>query len=284
MTHMQTPYESSNVSLYQEPERTSVMAILSMVLGILGCCGGVTSLLAIPLGVLGLIGISRSKGRVGGTGFSIAGIIIGLLTLALWVGLFFGVGGAAKSFMGLLASNAESVLVDIQNDKFDSARTKLSSPAADVPDEEMIAFREAYRAAVGDYVGQPSSLGEWWSGYGAVGQQIQAYQSRQGQAKPGAVPLPLRFDSGWVLVFYIMDTQGNQNAGMPNITELILIDAQGNEYALPMSSSNQPSTPSTPTPPVVGEGEGEQTPEIPDPEGQDQTPGADSTDEGDEGP
>lgn len=256
MTHAQTPYQPSDVNMYQEPERTSVMAILSLVLGILGCCTGVTSLLAIPLGVFALIGISRSNGRVGGTGLGIAGIIVGLLTLALWIGLIFGIGGAMKTSMGSFTATVEGVLSDIQADRFDEARADLASPAADVPDELMIEFRDAYQASLGDYVSQPTTMGEWWSGYMAVGQQIQ-----QNQGQQGVVPLPLRFDNGWALVIYEMDMSGGPNnaAGIPRATELIIVDSQGNEFRLPPEGSVPPA-PGAPAENEADSDEGDQMP------------------------
>ncbi len=271
MTHMPSPYQdASNVTMYQEPERTSIMAVLSMVLGIGGCCLGITSIPAILLGIFGLVGISRSRGRVGGTGFGIAGIIVGLLTLALWIGLFFGVGGAIKSSFGLLTASAETVLTNIQSDDFDAARSAMSPPASEVTAEQLAAFHEAYRASVGEYVGQPTGLSEWISAYMAIGQQIQPYQG-----KPGYVPLPLRFDSGWVLVIYIIDpaSGSGNNPGVPKPQELIVVDAQGNEFRLPAPGAG-PSSAAPPMPPVPDSGTDEG--------GEDQTPGDETADDGDD--
>ncbi|MBL4699057.1 MAG: DUF4190 domain-containing protein [Phycisphaerales bacterium] len=228
MTQMQSPYhEESDVKLYQEPDRTSIMAILSMVFGIGGCCLGLTSIPAILLGVFGLVGISRSKGRVGGSGFGIAGILIGLLTLALWVGLIFGGSSFLTKMMSNFGTTTEQVFLDIQADGFDTARSVMQSPASDASDAELIAFREAYRSTLGDFVSMPSGFGEIWSGYGAVINLFQPYNGQQGY-----IPLPMRFDSGWALVIYVMDVQG-QSSGFPPPIKYILIDSQGNEYHLP---------------------------------------------------
>ena len=116
MTQMQSPYQQeSEVKLYQESERTSIMAILSMIFGVGGCCLGITSVPAILLGVFSLVGISKSRGRVGGTGFGIAGILIGLLTLALWGGFL----GAVSYGVGWMEKNASGpttqILLDIDH-------------------------------------------------------------------------------------------------------------------------------------------------------------------------
>lgn len=273
MSQMPPPYhEPTNVNLYQEPERTSIMAVLSMVFGIGGCCLGVTSIPAILLGILGLMGISRSKGRVGGTGFGIAGIIVGLLTLAIWVGLLFGLGGAFKVSMNQFSTNMETILTDIQTDQFDAARAAMVPPAADVSDEQLVAFRQAYRASVGDYVSRPSGWGELWTGYMAILPQMQGFQGR-----PGFVPIPLRFDAGWVLVMYEMNpsSPGSNTPGVPAPQGLILIDAQGNEFHLPPAPAKPASATPKPNPDTAPQGTGDdRTPD-------DQTPGDQSTDDED---
>ncbi len=247
MTQMQTPYQDqSDVKLYQEPDRTSIMAILSMVFGIGGCCLGVTSIPAILLGVLGLVGISRSKGRVGGTGFGIAGILIGLLTLALWIGLIFGGGSLANQMMGQFGGTAEQMLLDLQADNFDSARGSLISPAADATDAELIAFRTGYQSGLGDFVSKTDGIGDLFSGYMAVGELIQPYQGM-----PGYVPLPMIFDSGYGLVIYVIDPSGgSQGSGFPKASEIIVIDMQGNEYRLPLAKGTAiPELPEQPEEP-----------------------------------
>ncbi len=55
--------------------KTSGMAIASLVLGILGICG-VTALVGLILGIVSLVKISRSQGRLSGNGLAIAGICV----------------------------------------------------------------------------------------------------------------------------------------------------------------------------------------------------------------
>jgi len=229
MTQMQSPYEESNVTLHQESERTSVMAILSMVFGIGGCCVGITSIPAILLGIFGLVGIAKSKGRVGGTGFGIAGILIGLLTLALWGGMLGAISfGLKQSFVPMSEKSGE-VLLDIQSDQFDSARGLFVGAAESASDEALIAFREGYRSTLGDFISKPSGLGEWFEGYMATAESMGAYPGRQ-----DLVPLPMRFDSGWGLVMYQIESQPQ---GFPLPMTLIVIDSDGNVYEIELDGS-----------------------------------------------
>jgi uncharacterized membrane protein len=238
MSHMQADYENTNVQMYTEPERTSVMAILSLVLGILGCCTLVTAPVGVLLGIFGLFGISRSKGRVGGSGLAIGGVIVSILAMAIWLGIVFGFGGMLKMFVTQFGGTTETVLTEIQNGDYDAARAELASPAADMSDAEFAAFHAAYTADLGSFVGLPSGLGELFSGYGAVGPQIQAYNGR-----PGYIPMPVRFDSGWVLVMYVMDpsAQSGSQGSVPRPDKLILIGSDGTEYTLPADAGDKTS-------------------------------------------
>jgi len=72
------------------PQKTSGLAIASLVLGILGFCTyGITALVGLILGIVSLKKIKRSNGTIGGRGLAIAGI---------------SVSGASFVFVGLLAA------------------------------------------------------------------------------------------------------------------------------------------------------------------------------------
>jgi hypothetical protein len=66
------------------PRRTSGKAIASLVLGIASfLCTIFTGIPAIVLGILGLVEISRSRGRLGGQGLAIGGIVTGGLGMVV---------------------------------------------------------------------------------------------------------------------------------------------------------------------------------------------------------
>ena len=82
----------------------------------------------------------------------------------------------------------------------------------------------------------PDGFGDLVNGYMAVGPLIQPYQNR-----PGFVPMPAQFDTGWVLVIYIMDPNGQGpvgSNGMPLPEELILVGPDGTEYRIPPATSS----------------------------------------------
>lgn len=71
---------------------TSGLAITSMVLGILSllipCLGIITGLLAVIFGGVSLGQINRSRGRLGGRGMAITGLVTGIITLTLYAVYF----------------------------------------------------------------------------------------------------------------------------------------------------------------------------------------------------
>ncbi len=240
MTQMHSTYEDpSDQMVYQEPERTSVMAILSMVFGFGGCCLGLTSIPAIFLGIFSLVGISKSNGRIGGTGFSIVGILVGLLTLALWGGALGAVAFGFKEFDRVYSSGTEQIFLDLQANNFDAVRASLASPAADVSDEELIAFREGYQSGLGNLVSKTDGVGDLVNGYLTIAQQSNAYNNQFGYT-----PVPMHFDSGYGLVIHVIDPMNIQRSsvGDPLAIKLIVIDSQGNEYHLPLAGKEEADT------------------------------------------
>lgn len=70
------------------PQKTSGMAITSLVMGILGACTlGITSIVGVILGVISLNKISKSNGQLGGKGLAIAGICVSVAAILLMIPL-----------------------------------------------------------------------------------------------------------------------------------------------------------------------------------------------------
>ena len=66
--------------------KVSAVAIAALVLGVLSVLGGLTGLPAIVLGIIGLMIIGTSGGRVTGKGYAIIGIVVPLVVFALMLG------------------------------------------------------------------------------------------------------------------------------------------------------------------------------------------------------
>lgn len=279
MSEYPNAYGNPDVQLYQEPERTSIMAILSLVMSLLGCCVFITAPIGVLLGIFGLIGTSKSNGRVGGKGLAIGGIIVGVLAMAIWAGIVFGFGGMMNVAIKQFGSTTESILSDIQSGDYDAARANMAGPGSLTSDEDLAAFNAAYTADLGSYVSMPSGFGEMINGYMALGPLMQPYQNQGGY-----VPMPAQFDSGWVLVLYVMDPSGQGPVGangMPLPEGLILIGSDGTEYSIPLGSGSN-TWPRTGSGPAAGDSDADSDEDSATPG--DESAEEEGTEEPDEGP
>jgi len=79
------------------PSKISGLAIASLVLGILGICGGFTALIGLVLGIVAYVKIRDSRGTLAGGGLALAGIIVSaIFMMALPVAMLLPVLGAAR--------------------------------------------------------------------------------------------------------------------------------------------------------------------------------------------
>lgn len=215
---------------YPEPERTSLAAIFGFILSIGGCCFGVTALLGVPFSIVGLFNCGRSNGRVGGKGFAIAGLLIGLLNLAVFGGCLGTVTFGVKAAINQFGDQTARALTSIESGQFDGARANLISPAADVSDAEMIAFREAYTASLGNFQSMPDGIFDYFEQVLSLGPIMQAASGQQ-----NVVPVPATFDGGPALILIKIDKNGN------GVSSLTIIDMNGDEYSLPMQGTFDPN-------------------------------------------
>ena len=82
---IQSPiYPSGREIQPEDPPSVSGLAITSLVLGILWI-GGLGSILAIIFGSVSLYQIRISKGRLAGAGLAIAGLVLGIVLLAIQI-------------------------------------------------------------------------------------------------------------------------------------------------------------------------------------------------------
>lgn len=83
-----SPYQPYGYGAPTPTPQTSVMAIISLVTGIIGlfaCCSFVFSIAAVVLGFLGKKEIDESNGAKTGRGMAMAGLILGVVGIVLGV-------------------------------------------------------------------------------------------------------------------------------------------------------------------------------------------------------
>ncbi len=232
----QNPYASAGFDdAISEPPRTSVMAILSLVFSLVGCCLPI-GLLGSLFGVFSLVGISGSQGRVTGKGLAIAGIVIGLITTGIWGGAYF----AIDKSMRMYGNITGSVIADIEAGDFASARTALS-PNVTFTDEQFVQFHDAYADNLGSFKGTPDGIIEFIQTFSdpAVVQGMQVVQGRS-----DVIPIPGIFDQGPALMLFQFDpTQASGDK--PIYIDIIVVLADGTEIKLsePVETPETPETP-----------------------------------------
>ena len=231
-----------DLGVYAEPERTSLSAVLGFLFSLGGCCFGVTALLGLPLSIIAMVSIGRSRGRLGGRGLAVAGMILGLMNLALWGSCLGGVVMSAGQAETVIMQPTEEVFTLLQQDDFDGVRARLGAPGANATDAELIAFREAYRSTLGDFVARPSSLMEYVNSMMRMG-PWQPVLSNPGQQQ---IPLLATFEHGEALILITPE----QASGRPSA--LRVYDSNLNEYALPFQTP-APTADTTPGPGDAGD-------------------------------
>lgn len=179
------------------PRRTSILAIISLILSLICIIPGAGVLAAI-FGLAGIIGISQSRGRVGGMGLAIAGLALGLLFSALWIGAVVG----ASRFLRMVerAGIAPVAATMTAIDAGDPAAARaIFTPVlgSNVTDERLAAFREAYRAEVGAFKSIPQGLLDLIQAGQQAAPGFQAFGQAQMQ---NVIPFPAEFDKGWTVL------------------------------------------------------------------------------------
>lgn len=222
--------------VYPEPERTSLAAILGFIFSLGGCClFGLTALIGLPLSIFALIGIGRSNGRVGGRGLAIAGLILGLLSIAAWGSCAGSIIGGLGQVEKIAFKPIETFFTSLESGDYDTARSVLAPPARQATDAELQAFHAAYSASLGNFVRRPASLKEYITSFLDFG----PFQSVIG-GRQSAIPVLVEFQSGTNMVVWQIDSVSSQ------ASHVFIYDGALNEYALPASAAFIP--PTTPVP------------------------------------
>lgn len=192
------------------PDRTSVLAVIALVFGLVCFIPGLGAIGAI-CGVAALFLISQSRGRLGGMGLAIAGILLGLLFTALQIGLIVGALQIQRKFRDEVLAPMGAMFVAIEAGDFASARQHFVAPhAAQITDADFEKFRTAYHEKVGVFKEPPRSVVEFFSAYASFGSAMQKLQGRQDSA-----PFPAIFANGPALVVYQMDSAAGRRPKQP---------------------------------------------------------------------
>lgn len=142
--------------------KTSVLAILSLVFGILGVftCGS-TALIGLILGIIALVKVGNSRGELQGKGLALAGTIVSglfLLMLPIWAAMLLPALAAAKAKAQLITcvNNEKQLALAVRiyegdNKHFPPAATWCDAIQSDVGNEKVFKCPAANAASRCDY-------------------------------------------------------------------------------------------------------------------------------------
>lgn len=211
----QSPYAQFNESqmgdfLDPASRRTSVLAILALIAGLL-CFLPVTGALAVIFGGASIIFITRSNGRLGGTGLAITGIVLGLLSSVVWVAVFVGLNQVGKSVNQAMIVPINDAFTAMAKGDHLAART-VFTPKADsaVTDADLDAFNKKVTDEWGAFVGTPSNLLELVPAYMHASKAMRSFQNG-GTPPQDTIPVPATFAKGTVITLIEIDPSDRSN-------------------------------------------------------------------------
>jgi len=225
------------------PQRVSLLAIASLVFGLLCCIPGV-GLLGTLFGGAALVRISGSRGRLAGRGMALVGLILGVLGTVLWVALTLGL---MASLNGLRVYG--DTYADLQSKNHGAVRAMLDPATSNaLTDEQLDAFAAKTQSAWGGYAGLPKGMGEWFSSYMKIGQQIEPALAKVPVGRERKIPLPLKFANGGTLGIFVINPTGTGPTGAARIEDMAFMDKNGQPIWLLGSLAGQaPAAPQSPT-------------------------------------
>ncbi|MFG0275803.1 MAG: DUF4190 domain-containing protein [Phycisphaerales bacterium] len=207
------PYAKDAYGFDGEPQRTSAMAVTSLVTS-LGCCLPGVGLLAAMFGVLALGLIGQSQGRLSGRGPAAVGIILGLIGTVIWGAI--GVGGlqAWTFYTKQMAPVAERAMLAAASGDLTALQAELTPDAAGDLDPAHVRFFidtiESEQGAIQSIETDFSTTIEAFERiYGNMQQPPQGgAPGPGGQGSFAPVPVTLRCANGDVLAWPIFDEDG----------------------------------------------------------------------------
>lgn len=242
-------------------QRTSVLAIVSLVLSLLGVCIPGFGLLGLLFGVISIFLISGSAGRLSGRGLSASGIVIGLLTTVIWLAIIAGMSKVISVFGSSIFVPADNTMKAIEAGDWKKARAEFTSSTADkLTDADFVAFRTAYQAEMGAYKSGPTGFIDFALQMGEVGPAMNRFQNNPNNL----IPVPMTFEKGKAVVALQVtppaQTGSTSGAILIPISNLQLVTLSGKTITLydpdnrPLPSGEastpeaSPKTPAEPAP------------------------------------
>ncbi|MFZ2872966.1 MAG: hypothetical protein WAZ94_00620 [Phycisphaerales bacterium] len=245
------------------PERTSVMAVLSLILGILSlpCCflpvvGPAIGLVGLVFAISAMMMIGRSGGALGGKGVAVGGLVTSVLGMLAGVFVLVGVAQA----LGTLHNYGRFVEIAQSDDRSELEEMLTQDAAEKATKAEMDQFRTKVAAELGEFSRLTPGMMPFFKNFAKFGEipmtSIPAeYQPGMGQS---LLPLPGEFEKGNAVVVVFVSTLDKTNQlplGRVMNVAVLLPDGTLAWFIDPNRGEPAPTPPAAPEP-----GSGEPTP------------------------
>lgn len=206
------PYaQLASEGLEPAPERTSVMAILSLVIGIVSiiplfCIFLGSGAMAVIFGGAALLFIHRARGRLSGTGLAATGIVLGLLVTVAQIVVIIMATRVMQMMRQVAAEPIRASMTALEAGDMVGAR-KLFPPTVDaqITDDMLKTFSTAYQAQSGTFIGFPDSILSVVQTYMEIAPALQVIQGRN-----DCIPLPGRFSKTNSAIIVVFDQSSMQ--------------------------------------------------------------------------
>lgn len=193
------------------PQRTSVLAILALVIAIISivplfCLLPASGAVAVIFGGAALMFIHRERGRLSGTGLAATAIVLGLLVTVAQIVVLVVASRTMQVISQAVAEPVRASMTALEAGDLATAR-KLFPPATDekITDEMLQTFVTNYQAQAGNFTGFPTSMLSVGRTYMEVIPGMQALQGRN-----DGIPLPGLFTKSNALIVLIFDEKTSQ--------------------------------------------------------------------------
>lgn len=224
------------------PERTSVLAILSLIIGIVSiiplfCIFLGSGALAVLFGGAALLFIHQKRGRLSGTGLAATGIVLGLMVTVAQIVVIIIATRALQMVRQFAAEPVRASITALESGDLVGAR-KLFPPTTDaqITDEMLQKFSADYQAQSGTFIGFPDSIWGVIKAYAEVGPGLQAVQGRN-----DFIPLPGRFSKTNSMIVVIFDQSAQPSSGTLPARNIGIVTPQGQAVWLIDPSQTQPT-------------------------------------------
>lgn len=217
------PYSDDNE--LHTPERTSLLAVFSLVCAI-PCCIPGAGVLAAALGGVSLGVIRNARGRLSGRPAAIAAIFIGIFITVVQAAIIIGALQSYTFWTKTMAPAGERFVLAAATGDLALARGELTQDASgDLTDEQLDAFTQAVVAEIGAPTSLTADAGDIFQSFGRVyGSSGGAYGGQPAGAQlSGTTPAPfvITGPGGTLLCWVLFDDDSLDNPP-PRVADILV--------------------------------------------------------------